>query len=82
MSKTEYSISIQELIERPEIRNDYEGNMKWLNKMTDEEIDQFNEEAYAMCIEEGTPDKFPDLNAAHMAKTIDRGILYDLFLMG
>ena len=82
MSKTEYSITIKELIERPNIRDDFNDSDSWMNKMSDEEIDQWDKEAYAICKEEGTPQKYPDMNAAHLTKHIDRGILYKLFQMG
>jgi hypothetical protein len=71
-----YTITIQELLERPIIRNDY--NEEWMNKMTDNELNQFDKETYQMCIENGTPEKFPDINAAHLSKHIDRNILYEL----
>ena len=71
-----YSITIQELLERPIIRNDY--NEEWMNKMTDEELNQFDKETYQICIENGTPEKFPDINAACLSKFVDRNILYKL----
>lgn len=71
-----YSITIEELIQRPVIRNNF--NEEWMNKMTDEELDQFDKEAYASCIERGTPERFPDLNAAYLSCHIDRCILYKL----
>jgi hypothetical protein len=71
-----YSITIQELLERPIIRNDYDE--EWMNKMTDEELNQFDRESYQACIEEGTPEKYPDINAACLSKHIDRCILYKL----
>ena len=73
----EYSITIQELIKRPIIRNDFDE--EWMNKMTDDELSQFNKESYDICIKEGTLEKYPDINAACLAKHIDRGILYNLF---
>jgi hypothetical protein len=75
-----YSLTILELIDRPIIRNDRPE--EWMNKMTDEEEAIWDKEARAMCIAEGTPQKFPDMNAAHLAKSIDRGILYSLIKMG
>lgn len=72
----EYTISMQELISRPIIRNDQVE--EWLNKMTDEEILQWDKETHDMCLEEGTPNIFPDINAAHLSKHIDRTILYKL----
>lgn len=74
-----YSISLEELIHRPSIRNDYDGDGIWMNKMTDEEYNQFNEESRKICIEEGVEDKFPDINSAVLSKHIDRCILYKLF---
>lgn len=71
-----YSITIKELLERPIIRNDY--NEEWMNKMTDEELSKFEKESYQICIENGTPEKFPDINAACLSKHIDRNILYEL----
>ena len=80
MSK-EYSITILELLERPDIRDDFRDSDAWMNKMTDEELDQFDEESRQMCIEEGVEEKYPDMNAALISKQIDRGILYKLFQM-
>lgn len=73
----EYTISIQELIERPIIRNDKPE--EFLNKMTDQEINQYEKEIEQILSEEGTNKIFPDWNAAFLAKAIDRGILYKLF---
>lgn len=73
----EYSITIEELIKRPIIRND--NSEEFLNKMTDEEIKQWEKEVELNLLEEGVVQKFPDWNAAFLAKTIDRGILYNLF---
>jgi hypothetical protein len=82
MKKTTYSITIPDLLKRPDIRNDFDGNAIWMNKMTDDELKQFDKESIQMCIEEGVELKFPDMNAAILAKHIDRGILYNLFLLG
>jgi hypothetical protein len=73
----EYTIKIQELIERPIIRTDFDEER--MNKMTDDELSQYNKESYEMCINEGTPNKYPDINAAILSKHIDRCILYKLF---
>jgi hypothetical protein len=75
-----YSITIQELLERPIIRNDY--NEEWMNKMTDEELTEFNKETRQLCIENGTLDKFPDINAACLSKLVDRNTLYELLKEG
>lgn len=77
-----YSITIQELIKRPDIRNDFSDNDVWMNKMTDKEIDQFYEEAKQLCIKEGVTENYPDMNVAVLAKHIDMGILYRLFMLG
>jgi adenosine deaminase len=71
-----YSITIQELLERPIIRNDYFE--EWMNKMTDDELNEFEKESYQICIKNGTPEKFPDINAACLSKHIDRNTLYEL----
>jgi len=77
-TEIQYSISVTKLIERPIIRDDFEE--EWMNKMTDDEIAQWHEEAYAMCKADGLY-KTPEINACHLAKHIDRGILYKLFKM-
>ena len=81
-NKTQYSISINELIRMPDIRNDFTDNDIWMNKLTNEQLDQFDREARNICIEEGVENKYPDMNGAIVAKYIDRGILYKLFTMG
>jgi len=81
-NKTQYSISINELIRMPDIRNDFTDNDIWMNKLTNEQLDQFDREARNICIEEGVENKYPDMNVAIVAKYIDRGILYKLFTMG
>ena len=73
----EYTIGIEELIKRPIIRNDRPE--EFLNKMTDEEIKQWEIEVEQILLEEGTVQKFPDWNVAFLTKCIDRGILYNLF---
>jgi len=75
----EYTIGVRELVERPIIREDF--NEEWMNKMTDGELSQFDKESHDMCINEGTLNKYPDINAACLSKTIDRNILYNLFKM-
>ena len=71
-----YTIKIKELLERLIIRNDYDE--EWMNKMTDEELNQFDSESRQLSIEEGTPARYPDINAACLGKHIDRSILYKL----
>ena len=72
-----YTIGIKELVKRPIIRNDRPE--EFLNKMTDEEIKQYEIEIEQNLLEEGIKPKFPDLNVSFLAKTIDRSILYNLF---
>jgi hypothetical protein len=73
----EHKLSIKELIDRPIIRNDKPD--EWMNKCTDEEIRQWEDEARENLINEGVPQVFPDFNAAFLAKCIDRDIIYGLF---
>ncbi len=74
-----YSISIQELIKRPLIRNNHAD--EWMNKMTDEELNQFYDELDANLKNDGVPHRFPEFTAAMFAGIVDRGILYTLFKM-
>jgi len=50
-----------------------------MNKMTDDELSQFDKESYELCLKEEVLEKYPDINAACLSKHIDRGILYNLF---
>ena len=75
---TYYSISIEELIKRPIISNLYAD--EWMNKMTSVEMEEWDKEVREQIIEDGiVPIRFPDYNAAVLAKTIDRSIIYTLF---
>jgi hypothetical protein len=49
-----------------------------MNKMTDEELKEFDKESYKFCLDEGVEEKYPDINSACLSKHIDRGILYSL----
>jgi hypothetical protein len=49
-----------------------------MNKMTDEEVAQYEKEVYQICVENGTPDKFPDINAECLSKLVDRNIIYEI----
>ncbi len=42
-------------------------------------LKKVDKESYDMCIKDGTPEKYPDINAACLSKHIDRCILYELF---
>jgi uncharacterized protein YlaN (UPF0358 family) len=69
-------MNIRELINKPIIRNDH--NEEWLNKLTNEEIAAWDKEMIEECAKEGTPYKFPDMNAAFLSKHIDTTIIYNL----
>ena len=71
-----HTISIKELIDRPIIRSDRPD--EWMNKCTNEEIYQWEDEVYQILREEGVPEVFPDFNSAFLAKCIDRDIIYGL----
>jgi len=70
-------IDFKELLERPIIRDDMPH--EWLNKMTDEEMRQWEDEAGEVLKKEGVPETFPDWNAGILAKIIDADIIYRLF---
>lgn len=73
----DYSISIKELVLRDQIRNDQSTEL--LNKMTDVEIKQYEDEISVILKKDNTSEKYPDWNAAVLAKMIDRDILYSMF---
>jgi hypothetical protein len=75
--KKAYTITITDLLNRPIIRTDFEE--EWMNKMTNEELAQWDRESYQFCIDEGVSVEYPNINAAHLAKYIDQTILYTLF---
>ena len=75
-----YSLKFDELLKRPIIRNDQ--MFEFLNKMTDEEIKQWDKEVELTLKEEKVPNVYPDWNAAYYAKLVDRDILYRLFQKG
>lgn len=75
-----YSLKFDELLKRPVIRDDQIA--EFLNKMTDDEIKQWDKEVELTLEEEKIPKVFPDWNAAYYAKIIDRDILYRLFKEG
>jgi len=74
-----YSISIEELIKRPIIRND--AWLEYLNKMNDDEIVQFEKEIEEALIEKGIEKNFPDWNAAYLSELVDRDVLYNTFYL-
>jgi len=66
---------LKNFVKRPIIRNDTAE--EFLNKMTDDEIKEIEEEL----IKKGVPKKFPEWNSAYLAKIIDIGILYTIIKM-
>ena len=72
----EYTITISELLDRVQIRSD--KSFEWENKMTNEELGQFESEVVQMCIDEGAE----DTSVCYTAKIIDREILYNVFKLG
>lgn len=73
-----FSISIEELIKKPIIRNDKFPN--FLNKMTDEEIKQFDKELDEILLEEKNIKENFDYQTEWLTKVINRDILYNLNL--
>jgi hypothetical protein len=71
-----YTISIEELAKRSVIRNDRPE--EWMNKMTDEELYQWERETEAQLLADGVEKKYPEWNAAMYQKSIDRSILYEM----
>lgn len=71
-----YSISIEELAKRPVIRDDRPE--EWMNKMTNEELYQWEQETEEQLLASGVEKKYPDWNASMHQKSIDRTILYDM----
>lgn len=70
-----YSISISELIKRPVLRTDQRCEM--LNKMTDEEIERYEQEVLGSALEQG-PQQYPDTNVRVLSTLIDNEIIYTL----
>jgi 16S rRNA C967 or C1407 C5-methylase (RsmB/RsmF family) len=73
----ERTIKASELSKRPIIRSD--NAYEFLNKMTDEEIQQWDKETMQILKDENVPEVFPDWNSAYLAKIIDAQIIYELF---
>ena len=76
----QYSTTIIELIHRPIIRTDQVH--EYMNKMTDDELIQRDQEIYAILEADGMKKVFPDWNAAYMSKQIDSHILYEIYKQG
>lgn len=72
-----YTLPIHELVDRPIIRDTF--NEEWMNKMTDEEHTQREEDAMEIVLAKGVLNKFPDINAALLSEHIDTTVLYKLF---
>ena len=67
-----YALTIMELLKRPIIRND--KSFEWENKMTDEELKQFDKEVDINSLESGD-----EIGVGGTARYIDREILYNIF---
>ncbi len=76
----EYSLKIQDLVNRPIIRNDLAE--EFMNKMTDAELKVMESEISDILKSDGVEEKFPDWNSAYLSKIVDRGIFYRLIQMG
>jgi hypothetical protein len=71
-----YSISIEELIDRPILHYQYEE--EWMNKMTDEEILQYESEVRDILVRENIFNKDISIKDARLAKFNNRTTLYKL----
>ena len=76
----EYSLKIQDLVNRPIIRNDRPE--EFMNKMTDDELEMMESEISDILKSNCVDKKFPDWNSAYLSKIVDRGILYRRIQMG
>ena len=74
----EHRITINELINRKQIRSDH--SFEWLNRMTDDEIQEFDDELDVELTEMGVDHTFPQWNSTVTAKYIDRDIMFRLML--
>lgn len=72
-----YSITLQELIDRPIIRNDQPH--EYMNKLTDIELDERKMEIDQILRNEGVSEEFPDWNASYLSVVIDTDIIYRLY---
>jgi hypothetical protein len=75
----QYSLSVQELIKRPLQRNDQP--YEFMNKMNDEEIEQFEKEVKVYMELDNVSKIFPEYNAELIARFINRDIIYKVFQM-
>lgn len=67
-------IKIEDLIKRKVIRSD--NAHEFLNKMTNEEIDQWMREYEEFLVRNGYEKKFPEWNVAMLSGIIDFDIMY------
>ena len=72
-----YSITLQELIDRPTIRNDQPH--EYMNKMTDIELVERKMEVNKILKDEGVSEKFPDWNTSYLSVIIDTDIFYNMY---
>jgi hypothetical protein len=71
-----YSISIEELINRPLLH--YQYDEEWLNKMTEQEILQYESEVRDILVKESIFNKDISIEEARLAKYSSRTTLYKL----
>lgn len=71
------SLNLNDLIDRPIIRNDQIFEM--LNKMTDEEIKDYYDSIEKQLEIDGVEKIFPVWNSERLSKEIDMEILYEIF---
>jgi len=74
---TQYTILLPELITRQIIREDQIH--EWMNKLTDDELIQRDQEIYAMMEESGVSKTYPEWNTIYMSMLIDTDVYYNIF---
>lgn len=67
---------LRELPKKPILRNDQ--GLEFLNKMTDEEIIEYDKSVEVLLDKRGVPHKFPDRNSERLSQNIDDEILYTI----
>jgi len=67
---------LRELSKKPILRNDQA--LEFMNKMTDEEIIEYDKSVELLLDKRGVPEYFPDRNSARLSQNIDDEILYTI----
>ena len=70
----EHKLSLYTIVKREAIRTDQ--IFDWLNRMTDDEIEEYYDELYAELKRIGVKQEFPQWQSTLMSKDIDRDIVY------